>query len=252
MKIKLVTVNVWDGGRLLDNIVAFIKKEDPDIVVLQEAYDGKNPNLEKRFRTIEIFQKEFGFLDFLFAPAFLDIQSTGGVEQGNAVLSRFPIVNQEVIFFDKPYGRFDSQSPKHFGLLPAILQHVIISVSNAKLNIFNIHGIWGIDGKDNERRLKMSKIIVDKIKDKQNVILAGDFNVQPNTKTIQDIEKYLKNVFKDELQTTFNTKRKEVVGGYSTAVVDMIFVSKNIKVLYGHCLAVDVSDHFPLVCILEL
>jgi endonuclease/exonuclease/phosphatase family metal-dependent hydrolase len=119
------------------------------------------------------------------------------------------------------------------------------------LNIFNIHGIWGLDSKDNERRLKMSKIIVDEIKNKENVILAGDFNVNPNTKTIENIELYLKNVFKDELKTTFNMKQK-VGKGYVTSVVDMIFVSKYINAIRHYCPDLDISDHLPMVCILEL
>ena len=93
----------------------------------------------------------------------------------------------------------------------------------------------------------MSKIIRDQIKDKENVILAGDFNVRPDTKTIHNIEKVLKNVFKDELVTTFNMKRK-TNPGYATAVVDMIFISHNTAVVSHSCPPVDISDHLPLVC----
>ena len=34
MKIKFISLNVWIGGVLFDNIVDFLKKEDADIVVL--------------------------------------------------------------------------------------------------------------------------------------------------------------------------------------------------------------------------
>jgi len=251
IKIKFVTLNIWYGGRLFDSVASFIKKEDPDILVLQEVYDGKNPKLEKRLRTMDAFKKELGFLNYTFAPAFLDTLPAGNIDNGNAIFSKFPITNEKVTFLDKPYGRFNSEDVKDFGLIPPILQHGVIKPYDLKLNVFNIHGIWGLDGKDNKRRLKMSKIIVEQIKDKENVILAGDFNLQPKTKTIKNIEKYLVNVFKNELKTTFNMKHKNL-GGYATAVVDMIFVSRNIEIVDHYCPQVDISDHLPLVCTFKL
>ena len=119
------------------------------------------------------------------------------------------------------------------------------------LNIYNTQGIWGFHGNDNQRRLNMALTIVNKIKDQENVILAGDFNVYLNTKTIKNIELYLKNIFKNELKTTFNMARKEN-SSFATAVVDMIFVSNNIKIVGHYCPNVDISDHLPLVCTLEV
>lgn len=251
MKIKFTTLNIWNGGKLFDSVVSFIKKEDPDIIVMQEVCDSENLKFENRFRTMEVFKKELGFPYYVFAPAFLDTRHIGNIEEGNAVFSKLPISSQKITFLDMPYGKFDSEHNRHFGLIPSIVQYAVVALNNIKLNVFNVHGVWGLDGKDNKKRLKMSEIIVNEIKNKENVVLAGDFNVQPNTKTIQNIEKYLKNVFKDELKTTFNMKHKDK-GEYATAVVDMIFVSKNIKVVDRYCPQFDVSDHFPLVCTLEI
>ena len=252
MKIRFVTLNIWEGGRLFDNVVRFIKRENPDILALQEVYDGKTSKFEKRFRTFEIFKKELGFSNSVFTPAFLDTQSIGDIEQGNAIFSKFPILIQKAIFFDKSYSKLNGENPENFELFPPILLYVTIALRNIKLDIFNIHGIWGLDGKDNERRLKMSTAIIDHIKNKSNIILAGDFNVKPNTKTIQNIEKHLKNVFKGELKTTFNIKRKKIVSGYATAVVDMVFVSRHINIVEHYSPQVDISDHLPLVCELEI
>jgi len=97
----------------------------------------------------------------------------------------------------------------------------------------------------------MGGIIAQNIKDKENVILAGDFNVSPNTKTMEQVEKYLCNIFKNELTSTFNMKRK-TKSGYAAAVVDMIFISKNIKVINKKSPNIDISDHLPLVSTLEI
>lgn len=250
MKIKFITLNIWDGGRLFDSAVSFIKKEDPDIIVMQEVYDGKDPKFEKRFRTMNIFKKELKYPYSVFSEALLDTRSIGNIDHGNAIFSKFPIINHQSFFFGVPYGKFDMEGSKDWQFEPTNMLHTIIDTDNSRLNVFNVHGIWGFDGKDNERRLKMSEIIADQIKDKENVILAGDFNVQPNTRTIQNIEQYLKNVFKDELKTTFNMKHKNN-GGYATSVVDMVFVSKTLKIVDHYCPKVDISDHLPLVCVLE-
>src|SRR3989344_1282049 len=152
-------------------------------------------------------------------------------EHGNAVYSKFPITSHSNTFFDVPYGHVNHDellAKDDFTRIPQAFQKIEIKVNNMELTIINVHGIWGFDGEDNERRLKMSQMIVDKIKGEKNVILAGDFNVRPETETIRNIEKYLKNVFKDELKSTFNMKRKKD-GGYATSVVDMIFVSPKTK-----------------------
>lgn len=251
MKIKFVTLNIWEGGKSFDSVVSFIKKEDPDIVAFQEVRNGNDLKFERRFRTFDVFREELEYPYSVFSPAFLNTTDVGNVEEGNAIFSRPPIISNKVTFFDNPYGEFNSEDSKHFELIPAILQHALIEFENLRLNIFNTHGIWGRSGKDNPSRLKMSEAIINEIKDKENVILAGDFNLQPSTETIRNIEKYLINVFKDELTTTFNMKRKDE-NGYSTAVVDMIFVSPNIKILERFCPKVDISDHLPLVCSLEI
>lgn len=221
MRIKFITLNLWEGGKLFDSVVSFIKKENPDIIAMQEVRNGKDPNLERRFRTFGVFREDLGYPYSVFSPAFLNTTSAGNVDEGNAILSRFPIIHDKVTFLNSQYGEFNSEYSKHFELIPAILQHAVIEFENLKLNIFNAHGIWGLDGRDNERRLKVSKIIVDEIKDKENIILAGDFNLSPNTKTIQNIEEYLENVFKNELRSTFNMKYKDNEG-YASSVVDMV------------------------------
>lgn len=251
MRFKFVTLNLWRGGVLFNQIIKFIKKENPDILALQEVYDGKDKKLDKQYQTIEIFKKQLSYKYFFFSPAFLDHRKIGTLEQGNAIFSRYPIISTNAIFYDVPYGDFNEESSLDFSTVPRNFQHAVISLENTNFNVFNTQGIWGFDGKDNKKRLKMSQIIVREIINKKQVILAGDFNVLPNTKTVKNIEKHLNNVFANELKTTFNTKRKDK-GDYATSAVDMIFVSRDIKILTHYCPPVDISDHLPLICLLEV
>ena len=251
MIFKYLSLNIWHGGTIFDKMWSFLQKENADIMALQEVYNGLNETWQINFRTMMVFQKKLKDYNSYFSPEFAVVRPEGKIDLGNAVFTRFSIINRKTIFINGQYqesrlGRTDcSDEPKN-------IQHLKLKIGNKKLNIFNLHGVWGFDGKDNSARLAMSKLIVEKIKDKKNVILSGDFNVRPDTKTIRNIEKHLTNVFKGRLKTTFNMKRKPKKGGYKDSVVDMVFHSSDITLLDSYCPQLDISDHMPLVCKFEV
>ncbi len=251
MTIKYLTLNILHGGKFLKSIVSFVKKEDPDIITFQEVYDTDAETDKKYLRSRELLKEKLGYPYLNYAPNFIHL--TSGLEAGfgNMILSKFEITDSEVNFY------MGSEQLKYKGslkssLVPKNLQHVALNIKGKILNVFNNHGIWGRDGKDNKARLNMSKVIVSKVKNEKLVILSGDFNVNEGTKSIENIEKYLSNIFKGERVTSFNMRRKPKKSGYGGAVVDFIFVSPDIKVLEHSQPDVDISDHFPLVAVLEI
>jgi endonuclease/exonuclease/phosphatase family metal-dependent hydrolase len=256
MRVKVVSLNVWHGGRLWDGLVDFLTDEDPDILLIQEAYDSHDPDLDNRFRTMDEFAMRLGFAHQDFAPTFGHAIDEGTIPQGNAVFSKFPIIaRHDPRFFVEPYNPSIEEKRENFPHMPRNLQHVTLSVNGLPLNIFNLQGVWDLDGTNNSpERLKMSQVIVDAVQDLPNVVLAGDTNALRASQAIRNIEQYLSNVFGDELATSFNTKRKDLekYPGYATATVDMMFVSPNLKVVEHYCPQVDVSDHLPLVIRIEI
>lgn len=252
MTVKFITLNIWQGGNLLDEALLFLQEKDPDILLMQEVYNGKDFLYEQKYRTFDLVRKILSFPYASFSPAFLDTRTIGNIDQGNAVFSKFPILDNTTIAYDLPYGKFDEEHDiVSYEEVPRCIEHAVLSIQGNKYNIYNLHGIWGKDGKDSERRLKMSKVLIEEVKDKERVILAGDFNLNPDTKTIRNIEEYLCNVFKNKLITTFNMKQKKKPE-LAKSVVDMVFVSPDINVIGYSCPKVDISDHLPLVCDLEL
>lgn len=244
---------MWLGGLLFEQILDFIRKENPDILLLQEVYNSTDSSLDKRFRSMGVLREEVKFPYEFFAPTSVAILKEGEIEAGNAILSKLPIENSETVFFDVPFGKVMNYETAggDYSQTPRNLQHATIKAENTVLNVFNTQGIWGKDSEDNERRIKMSEIIAEKVKDQENVILAGDFNVMPHTQTVQNIEKHLSNVFKGKLKTTFNLRQKSI-HALSTVVVDMMFVSPNLNITEAYCPDVDVSDHLPLACVVEV
>lgn len=248
---KLMNINIWKGGRLFDDLVKYIRHEDPDILACQEVYNSENLQISKNYRTILEFKKIFPEYNYSFAPAFKEVVEDGKIENGNAIFTKFEIVNSESYFYDIPYGEEDESKTDDFSRQPRNLQYVELSLKDRTLHVFNTQGIWGFDGLDNQRRLKMADTIVNIINSKEPSILCGDLNVDQNTETIAKIERKLKNVFSRELQSTFNMEIKKE-GGFSKAVVDMIFVSQDIKVFDHYCPSVSISDHLSLVANLQI
>lgn len=250
MRLKFLCLNIWQGGNLMDNVLAFIRAEDPDVIALQEVYDGTDPSWERRYRCMDVLRAELGYPHDRIAHAFLEVTDFGKVPQGNAVLSRFPIVDSSVTFFDVPYGERIAV-PENFPVTPRNLQHVRVHANGTDINVFNVQGIWGEDGRDSERRMSMCRTIAEAVRGKRNVILAGDFNLNPDTASVAQIDRKLRNVFGGELTSTFNMKHK-TNPGFATAVVDMIFVSPDIRVVDHVCHDADVSDHKALTATLEI
>lgn len=254
MKTKFLSLNIWHGGKLLNSVVDFIIKENPDVLALQEVQETSGKTSKKQFKSYSLFKKLLPYKFSFFEPMFSFHQNGLKIDHGNAIYSRYPIKNHNVYFFDLKYAVVDwdnAHKLNRFEHFPRNMQWVKLKINNKLLNIFNLHGIWGKDGKDNPRRLKMGDIIIDKVKNKEKVILSGDFNMNPNTQTIHNIEKELKNVFKNKLKSTFNIKYKKNPI-FSKLVVDMIFVSHDIKILEKKCHQVDISDHLPLTAIFEI
>lgn len=256
MQIKVVCLNIWMGGIIYAPMVQWLKEQAADIYLLQEVFSSEDTTLAPIYRSHQELQRELGMQYAEFAPAFME--SVGGMDipQGNTVLSKFPLRQVSISHYDIPFGP-RSTDRSQFHLIPRNLQHVEAEVDGVKLQLLNTQGIWGEEGFDNPRRLDMGRQIAERAQAaKKNgpVILAGDFNVRPDTQTIAQVETHLQNVFKDELATSFNLKRKnlEKYPGYATAAVDMLFLSPDVKLLSHTCPQVDVSDHLPLVVEIEV
>ncbi len=251
MKLKLVSINIYQGI-LLDEVCAFIEKERPDIVTMQEVYDSKDPLAPMRYRSWGELKKRLDFASHDYEPALIDNRKEGKFPQGNAILSRFPITARDVVFFNEPFRDDYVDIITNNPIQPHVLQHVVLETPAGEVHVFNVHGPWDLDGDNfSERRRQMSEAILKGTKGKSNVLVAGDTNAKPTNQAIRNLEPQLVNVFGHELKSTFNMSRKDNPG-YATAVVDMILVSPDVKVLSKKCPNVDVSDHLPLVVEVEI
>lgn len=250
MTIKIISLNIWLGGRLQDSAVAFLKAQSADLIVLQEVFNGEDASLGARYRTMQVLREQLGFPYEVFSPNY--DQPDKNIKIGNAVISRFPVTSsvprKNLTFHNEGHSgtSIDGHSRSYN------LQHVTINTPIGEIDVFNLHGAWDLDGDNfSPTRQGMSNHIIKAIKNKRNVILAGDTNAKPTNKAMIAIGGHLKSVFGNELATTFNMRHKSDEG-YSSAAVDMLFVSPNMRIVEYSCPDVNVSDHLPLVATLAV
>lgn len=253
MRIKFMCLNVWNGGKIWEPMLQFLRQQQPDILALQEVYTDGDVDHLPQTTLLNVLKTDFGLQYMSHAPAFVNIHNGKKVVKGNAIASRFPIVEAESKHFDTPFCEMDDSGAEgqDYTHIPRNWQRVLVDLEEKQLHVFNTQGIWGFDGNDTPRRLAMVEKILTEVGDKTPVILTGDFNVDQVSQSIHNIENRLTNIFKGELRTTFNMRQKKSQG-YATAVVDFIFVSADIKVMSHSCPDVDVTDHLPLIAEFEV
>ncbi len=251
MQVKILCLNIFEGGLLWQAIETFVKRENPDILCLQEVFNG-DARQPTNYHSIERLKTLLPEYFSYYSPELLEIAPMGQGDTGNAIYSRFPISEEKTVFLHEEYRKLlRPRREDDFSHYPKNLQSVVVTIEGKPLHVCNMHGIWGLDGADTKERLRMSKLILKEIKGKKPLVLMGDFNIKPDTKTIEAIESKLVNVFKGLLTTSFNMEHKKNPG-YATAVVDMFFASDDVKILSKSVPSDDVSDHRPLLVKIEL
>ena len=126
------------------------------------------------------------------------------------------------------------------------IQYVTLETSTGRVTVINFHGLWNGKGKtDTEERIHQSKNIIEFTKNlTHDFILCGDFNLLPETKSIEILESSgLSNLIKKynitSTRTSFYTKQEKHA--------NYVFVTKGIKVKEFKVLPEEVSDHTPLL-----
>ena len=256
---KLISFNI---GIKIDNskkIGDFVKNQNPDIVAFQEIIRHFNESVFDMYRSQQDIKNIIGknlpysffgpqwITDAMRKNGKMHRDFNGFVEQGNEIISKFPILSATNEFYHKHYslelewGNF--QTEDH----PRCVQIVELDVNGKNLQILNLHGLYSRDKQDSERAINQCKYVIEAAKRKNiPTIIAGDFNLFPNTKSIEILNKEFKNLINEyHIQSTrpdFNDGTDE-----GNNVVDYIFVNDKIKVNNFEIINTNISDHLPLI-----
>jgi endonuclease/exonuclease/phosphatase family metal-dependent hydrolase len=238
---RLIQLNVWWGGKLDKNITAFFKSMNPDIICLQESVSF-NKGDSALFLSTEHIQKELAMNHSSFAPAFSFNLMHGTASFGNAIISKYPIASSEVVYTNLNHvDNFD------FNVHDYNVRNLLscsIKANGKSLNVLTHHGYHIPDHKNgNAETLKQMEHIKSYISALAGpVILTGDFNLGPRSKSIEVLSQELKN-----LSIEYKLKTTRTLFTNKMEVCDYIFVNDEVTVKDFSAADDLVSDHKALV-----
>jgi endonuclease/exonuclease/phosphatase family metal-dependent hydrolase len=224
--IRVMTYNIHRGinkeNKLdLDGIAEAIKSSGAEIIALQEV---------ERFSVRTRFQDQIQYIAEKLSMQYAYGKSLNILngQYGNAMLSKYPIEEYEVIGL--PY-----EGEKR------TLLRARLNVLGNDIIFYNTH--LGLN--ESERALQLEEIAELAAKDK-NILLMGDFNSKVDKLgTIIENFKDCASIDKDNSRATF-----EKDGLIER--IDYIFVSNNFRVKEYDVLESNASDHYPVVSTIEL
>lgn len=237
---KIISLNTW-AGVVLDPLLTFFDTyRDVDVFCLQEVFsnaDGKtqpHPELPMNHTLFELIDERLqdthtGY----FRPAHKDYYG-----QAMFVKHGTPVTEEGDIFI------YENNTPEARGRHSRNMQYIRTEVQGAHTVIANVHGLWNGAGKtDTPERLEQSRRIREFVSNRsEQVIVVGDFNLNPDTQSLAIAEEGMRNLIKEYAVTSTRTSFYTKEGKFA----DYVLVSPEVHVVDFKVLPDEVSDHAGL------
>jgi len=237
--IRVMTYNILHGARIdtkvidLDKTAETIRELGADIVGLNEVRgEGDDPGYTAQ---AEILAEKLGYYYF-FAPA---IFIHGKLPYGNALVSKYPILDAEIIGIPDPETREEKGYYETRCLLSAK-----IDIGDGKiLQVFATH--FGLM-KDEQKNAVDT--VVGQLKEcGYPHVFMGDLNVTPDNEVLAPILDVMQDTEPNlgEQKLSFPTDAPRIK-------IDYVMVSKDIKIVGAEIPRAGLSDHLPLYADIEI
>jgi endonuclease/exonuclease/phosphatase family metal-dependent hydrolase len=232
-------INAWPNRK--DNVAALLKFHDADIFCLQEALYSQILDIEQRLPDYSWVGvgRDDGEKAGEFIPIFFNVNKFILLEWGTFWLS--DTSEEPSLGWDAACFRVCTWAKLR------VLQ------SDTDIFVLNTHfDHVGSIAQQNSAGLIMNR--VQEIANGYPVVLAGDFNVLPDSTPIQGIEKYLNDAFKVSLESPYGPIGTWNAFDYSSSLdrrIDYVFINEHLKVLkYANLSDANdqrfPSDHLPV------
>ncbi|NLD88083.1 MAG: hypothetical protein GX633_07485 [Clostridiales bacterium] len=243
MELKVMTYNICSGrnfevydsaGVKLDHFTAqidlsaaarVINKYSPDIVGLNEVR-GKGKN--ELFNAQAQILGELTNMNYYFGQA---IAFDGVNPYGNALLSKYPIVNAKVVEVPDPKVKDEDEYYETRAIIEAE-----IDINSEVIKVYVTH--FGLAKGEQRNAVATAKSIIEN--ETRKTFFMGDLNMKPDNEIIAPLFEILEdsaNKLTDEGFTfdSYNPNRK----------IDYIFAKNGIEVITAEALDEKASDHRP-------
>ncbi len=240
--LKIISLNM-ETNKHYTKILPFIKKENPDVICLQEAPESFAEELQKK-----------GYKTF-FAPMFLR-DDLGGNELytlGIMLASKLPFQAKSV-YYHKPNEKIILHDRKNRNNTVATAYiFANIMTSDGLYNVATTHPLKSDDGKANDFQTKMFSSLLKLLAPEEPHMICGDFNMPRGYNTIYEevTKKYTDAVplsYKSSLDRDIHLlgNKKTDVPIFDIYMVDYVFTqppyqAENVRLEFG------LSDHAAVI-----
>jgi endonuclease/exonuclease/phosphatase family metal-dependent hydrolase len=200
---NLISLNTWGGRAGMPLLKSFFEKyKNADVFCLQEIWqtneasliEGNDPRLV--LNLLEQIAAILSDFNFYFRPQYRGIYGLA-----TFVKKHIPVEDEGELFVFKHQGY---ENPTAVGNHGRNIQYLTLKTSSGPITIVNFHGLWNGQGKsDSEDRILQSTIIAQFLKGLKNpYVLAGDFNLTPNTQSYRILNEICPKDFVTEFGVT--------------------------------------------------
>lgn len=254
-EISVVSYNVKNfmgsgrnSSRELANVIkSFLKKDEPDIICLQEV----------KLRTNQVFNLEETKKEFARIKHYQYARS--GKTLGSVTMTRFPIVKMEEIRFENSGNiaictdiiyegktiRIFNIHLQSYKIDPDRYDIIESPIPSEKKDIREIRELAAKYRKAMEMRAVQARLIRRKIKESPYpVIVCGDFNDTPSSYAYQKTRGWLKDAFVSSGKGIGQT----YTGKLPSFRIDYILYSRDFRSYNFQIHKIPYSDHYPISC----
>ena len=251
---KLMSFNLW-GGHIFEPLMSFLaeQKDIVDVFCFQEVNDTDSDIVtdELRVNLLSEIKNRLPDHNCFFAMAgegfnyFTRQRVDYDLKVGTAIFVRKNLKTEN---HQAPliYGSTDNLNQEHLNKFPGDFPKLLQQIKVGNYWIFNIHGPWFPSNKDdNTVRLEYFSRVAEELSAiAGKKILCGDFNLNPNTQSMEILEDLgMRNLIKDfQIKTT-----RSKFYTWPIPFADYILTSEDIEVVAFEVLPTEASDHLPLV-----
>ncbi|EDK72337.1 Endonuclease/exonuclease/phosphatase [candidate division TM7 genomosp. GTL1] len=239
---KLLQLNVWQN-RLHKQVLDLIAKEQPDILCLQEICSSNYvPPLFPGFAGFEAIQAALPDYESHFAPCFSSPLFGSTCSFGNAIFSRFPLADTEIIFINGQYQEgvelFDRNTTNIRNL-----QRTAVKTPEGEFCLINHHAFWVPNEMGSQESVEKMQRTADVIKSSPRpLVFSGDLNVVSKSPAMKSIHALLRDLTEEyNIPTTLSG-----FGKVPNVPCDHICVSEGIQIQKFGAKQDIVSDHLAL------
>ena len=241
MKFKVMTFNIQHGrnhnyeGDVIDLalMAETIRNQNASIVSINEVRCGVDPDHSSGLSNQPSFFAETLGGECRFGKAINIYDSCG---YGNAIFSKYPILNFEIIAIPDVTERIDG-----FYESRCIIR-TDYNIDGKKLTVLNSY--FGLGVGESENAVETVFSVASAIDNP--IILMGDFNLTPDNTNIKRLSKYFTDVhsvlYKEEL--TFPSHSPKIR-------IDYIF-TRGLEPISAETVKIIASDHYPITAELEI